>query len=123
MALATWRLVAIGAVLAGAVGLFVSCGADDDKDDDNDETTTALTFAKDVNPILKKSCAGAECHSSSSDYTHYIDGETVFVQKKADVKSRIESTVAGLQMPPAGNAEGMVLSAADKATLLSFIAQ
>lgn len=100
-------------VSAIVVGGFAACGSD--KKEDDDSTDTKISFTDTVNPILKASCAtGGKCHAvGTTESTQYVDKESSF--KASTAKAQLEN---GL-MPKAGT----TISAADKQTLLDFLAQ
>ena len=81
--------------------------------------SAALTFAGDINPILKNTCAGAGCHGSGSSLEVYIDNETAFIAAKDRVIERLQLTAGqpGV-MPPGGN-----ISDDRKAKLIRFLSQ
>lgn len=82
-----------------------------------DQDASALDFARDVDPILQRSCAGAACHGEDSargQQSIYVGNAALFNQID---QGRIESG----SMPPAGS--GVLLTPADKATLLRYLQQ
>lgn len=109
-----WRLLAIGATLAGAAAFF-ACGSDDKKDKDNTGTTTTLDFTKDINPILVKSCSGSTCHDKGDGQVVYVGNDANLKANKASVKSQL--TAGAMPKSPS------TISADDKSKIINYLAQ
>lgn len=76
---------------------------------------TRIDFATQIDPILKKSCAGTTCHSSNSVMGkgfRFVGNEAQFRQAPLD---HIEDAT---KMPPAGSAQ---ISASDRELLVKFL--
>jgi len=74
-------------------------------------------FNATIKPILQKNCGGASCHTSGGARDAATASLANFT--KGTSGSRIQSG----NMPPSGSSQAGSFSAADKSTLLGFIAK
>src|SRR5687767_2501769 len=78
------RQALFGTAVALVLGVIAACGSDDDNKKDDTGTTaptsTALTFTADINPIIKSSCGGTDCHGKGATRggSVFEDAETTF---------------------------------------------
>ena len=75
---------------------------------------TAVSFATDVSPIIKTSCAtNSSCHGSGSSHG---PGELLTYSNVYNARSEIKSSVANGSMP-----EGSKLSSNEKSSIICWI--
>ena len=108
------------AFLALLIVLATSCGSEDKKD-----TAKTYTFNSDIKPILQSSCGmgNGTCHDQSAgdNGIDYVNSKSQFVAAAADIKNRIASDDASIQMPKPGFDK--TLSSADRAKIEDYFAQ
>jgi hypothetical protein len=80
-------------------------------------TDPTQEFNTTVKPLLQKNCGGGNCHTSGGSRDAAIQSANNFI--KGTSGQRIQSG----NMPPSGTAQANNFSAADKSTLLGFIAK
>lgn len=113
------NLAATAAAALALTGGLTSCGKDDKNDKEATSTGTTYTFATDIAPLVKGSCALSGCHGKTatgpSPAKVYEDNETNFKADKAKIIERLGDNT----MPQAPG----TIAAADEKKLTDFLGQ